>query len=536
MRTLYILLRTNFKSLVGSFRKKSTTSIVLTSILVVFLGLFLIGTFAAIAGSTAYLLVKKGLGEYAIFLSILLGFIVSLMFGVVNSTRDARGNDTDMLLSMPIPKSSIVLSKLLGQYLLDVLCSLVMLVPTYLILCIKQNESGGLFGRGILFALLIPALPLFISLLVGSFVQYLKRTTKFGQVVSTIVFVLVWLVYMLIVPRMSSMAEEIDITPAESIVKMKKLLPVYWLTEAIYSGDLKCVILSLLITLIPLALAVWIHSRGLTGTDFKVDHSKKTRKYEAGSVRKATLLMEFRRYLSSSNYVMNTLTGTMILVVTTVVIVIKGPSALASLGSIEINGETIQLSDYLVGPIAATLVAAMVNFFGSITLTTPPSVSIEGKRIWISKTLPISTKYLLDAKIIVSVLIFQPISILCCIVMAIVLKTGFVSCLLMILLTCVFQLLCSLTGLLFGLIYVRLDWTNEAQVVKSGMAMFLTLVVNFVLTIPSIVMVVLAIISGSSTFICLLIAGLTAIYAGLGVGAYAIITHYGVRKFESLNG
>ena len=100
MRTLLILLRTNFLSLVGSYRKKGTVSVIAATVGLVVLGLFMIAMFAIIGGSTTFILVEKDLAEFAIFLSVGLSLVIALMFGVTNSTRDARGNDTDMLLSI----------------------------------------------------------------------------------------------------------------------------------------------------------------------------------------------------------------------------------------------------------------------------------------------------------------------------------------------------------------------------------------------------------------------------------------------------
>ena len=176
----------------------------------------------------------------------------------MNSTRDARSNDTDMLLSMPIPKSSIVISKLLGMYLLDVLCAMVMLIPTCIILCTTGGHSYALFGRGILIGFLVPALPLFISLLVSALISFLRKATKFGQIIATVLSMGVLFLYMYFVPRITSIAENIEITPEESLSKMKMFPPFYWITEAVYSGDILYMALTLAMTLIPLALAVYI--------------------------------------------------------------------------------------------------------------------------------------------------------------------------------------------------------------------------------------------------------------------------------------
>lgn len=536
MRTLFLLLRNEFRCIVNSINKKGKTPFIIAAVALGVSALLMIGMFAIMGGSTAYLLTKKGLGEYSIFVCLALSMVIALMFGVVNSTRDARSSDTDMLLAMPIPKSSIVISKLLGMYLLDVLCAAVLLVPSYLIVCIYGDGDGALVARGVLFALLVPALPLFLSLLVSALIGYLRKVTKFGQIVSTILTFAVVLLYMIVVPNLSSYSEKLDITPAEALSIMKKIPPFYWITEAIYSGDILCVILSLLITIIPMALAVYIHARGLNGTDFHADNSRKARSYKSASPRKAIFSMEFRRYFSSMNYIMNTLIGTLFLIALTVFIVIKGGPDILISEEITVNGEKVELMSKFTGLAWAAIWALLINAFSSITITTPPSVSMEGRRIWLNKSLPIATKDILLSKLLVSLAILQPVSIPCCIALSIVTNAGFLSCLLLIILTCLFHLLCSMVGLIFGLVFVRLDWTNEAQVIKKGFAVTLTMLVNFGFALLFAVGLVVALIIGSTSGYAVFLGGEIALLIGLCAGGYAIITHYGVEKYESLNG
>jgi hypothetical protein len=86
------------------------------------------------------------------------------------------------------------------------------------------------------------------------------------------------------------------------------------------------------------------------------------------------------------------------------------------------------------------------------------------------------------------------------------------------------------------LIYARLDWTNEAQVIKSGFAIVLTMIVNFVLGLIVTVPLGISFIIGKEA-ICYMILGATIMLLMiLCWSAYAIITHYGVRKYDSLNG
>jgi len=535
MRTLRILLRTNFLELVGSFRKKGKTSIIVAAVGLILVGLMLIGIFGIMGASTAFILVEKKLGEFAIYTSITLGFIVALMFGVTNSTRDAKGADTDMLLAMPIPRSHIVISKLLGMYLLDILCTLVLLLPSMLIVVLVGGEPASLLIRGLLFALLIPAIPLFISLCVSALISFLKRVTKFGQIFSTLISIAVMVLYMFVVPNITTFADSLKVTTSESVELMKKIPPLYWLTEAIYSGDLFCVAMTLLITLIPLGLAVYIHARSLSGTQMHADRSKKARVYRSSSVRKAALRMEFSRYFSSANYVMNTIFGVVFMLIITGVVVVKGIDGLSFFNDITIDGKGV-FTD--LEPIAWTAIwAIFMNFFATMTLTTPSSVSLEGKRIWISKTLPIATRDILNSKILVSLLIYAPFSIPCSIALGIRTGAGFVGTLLIVLLTSGFQMLTSLVGMIFGLIFAKLDWKNEAQVIKSGFAITLSLFVNMLLGLLTAACSVAAIIFKSYTTVALsCLLGELVFILGLSIGAYAIITHYGVRKYESLNG
>ena len=539
MRTLGLLIRTNFLELVGSYNKKGKNNVIVATIVLIFVALFMIGLFGIIGGSTAFILQEKGLSQMAVFISISMGTIIALMFGVANSTRDAKGADTDMLLAMPIPKSHIVISKLLGMYLLDSLCSLVLMLPTLLIIVLVGGMSGTILIRGLIFALLIPAIPLFISLVVSAIITFLKRRTKFGQIFSTIVSLAVMALYMFVVPNLTNYAENLNISPAESVSSMKKIPPLYWLSEAIYSGNWKYLVLSLAITLIPLMLAICIHARSLNGIEMHVDNSKKALKYKSSSVGKATFKMEFTRYFSSSNYVMNTIFGTAFLVILTGIVFFKGLDGLSFLKNITIVGDNGQELDIVhkLAPISWSVIWVLfINAFGMITYTTPPSVSVEGKRIWISKTLPIATKKLLDAKILVSLLIYQPISIICSILLGITSKSGFLGTLFIVLITSAFQLLTSMVGLIFGLIFAKLDWKNEAQVIKSGWGVTMGMLTNCGIGLVTAIPLVVALLIGNTTITISIFVGLLALILGLCVGAYAIITHYGVRKYESLNG
>ena len=69
MRTLGLLIRTNFLELVGSYNRKGKSSVIVATVTLIFVALFMIGLFAIIGGSTAFILQEKGLSQMAIFIS-----------------------------------------------------------------------------------------------------------------------------------------------------------------------------------------------------------------------------------------------------------------------------------------------------------------------------------------------------------------------------------------------------------------------------------------------------------------------------------
>ena len=68
------------------------------------------------------------------------------------------------------------------------------------------------------------------------------------------------------------------------------------------------------------------------------------------------------------------------------------------------------------------------------------------------------------------------------------------------------------------------------------MALVLTMVVNMILALVFGIGLVVSVIIGKDPVYFAVLGGEIVLLLGLCAGAYAIITHYGVRKYESLNG
>ena len=113
-------------------KKRSTGSTVMLIIMYIFIMVFFLGaifTFLAVTLCGSFVSAGMGWLYFALFglLAILLG-----AFGSVFNTYSGLylSKDNDLLLSMPIPVRYIMISRLLGVYLMGLMYSGVVIVPS----------------------------------------------------------------------------------------------------------------------------------------------------------------------------------------------------------------------------------------------------------------------------------------------------------------------------------------------------------------------------------------------------------------------
>lgn len=107
------------------------------------------------------------------------------------------------------------------------------------------------------------------------------------------------------------------------------------------------------------------------------------------------------------------------------------------------------------------LAAAVVSMLSSTNIISAPSVSLEGKSLWIVKSMPVDVSKALLAKAYVHMAICIPPVVVCSAVLAVVLRASVVSAVLLVLLPAVLTALFALLGVAINLKLPKLDWVNE---------------------------------------------------------------------------
>ncbi|MBQ3901794.1 MAG: hypothetical protein II745_00280, partial [Lachnospiraceae bacterium] len=172
-------------------------------------------------------------------------------------------------------------------------------------------------------------------------------------------------------------------------------------------------------------------------------------------------------------------------------------------------------------------------------IMTASSVSLEGSSLWILKTLPVSSKSILKAKLKLQLSVYILPLLFISFVMVYVFRPSILDAVLLFVLILLCEVFIAEVGLIENLKRPRFDWKNEAIVIKQsaavGFSMLISGVVPVAIFVPYVVFMSglfnggLVIITGSVYFIIAI-----AIYLVLDILLYYWIMTKGVRKFDEM--
>lgn len=194
---------------------------------------------------------------------------------------------------------------------------------------------------------------------------------------------------------------------------------------------------------------------------YREKHEK--RKSEFG----ALLTKEFKRFTSSPNYMLNCGLGTIFLPIVGVAALIKGQTVLQTISRF-FAGEEVEGYIVVIVITAVCLVAAMNDMV-------VPSVSLEGKNLWILQSLPVKPWNILRAKLGVQLLLTGLPVLFCEICLAVCLHIDIVKTLFILVIPIVFTGMMTVFGLFLGINMPNLTWTNELAPIKQSLGVVISM-------------------------------------------------------------
>lgn len=381
-----------FRAYLYDAKKNRARSKAATVGYIVFFVLLMVGVIGGMF-TTLSLTMCRSMAEAGMswFYFAIMGLMAILLgaFGSVFTTYSSLylPKDNDQMLSLPIPVNTLIAARLLGVYLMGLMYSGVVVLPAIIVYWATVSAAPLHLLAGVLFLLLISLFVMAISCLLGWVVAKVSLKLKnksFVTVVLSLVFF--GLYYYFFSFKANSLLTELLQNIALYGDKVRSsAYPVYLFGQAGAGDPLSMLLLTAAIAVL-FGLTWLLLSRSFLSIATASGHVGR-KVYRAKAVRcrsisSALLDRELRRFTSSANYMLNCGFGTLFLVLASGFLLWQGRELL----------ELVSQSFPERSGAMPVLLAFVLCLLSAMNDTTAPSVSLEGKQLWLAQSLPVSPR------------------------------------------------------------------------------------------------------------------------------------------------
>ena len=454
----------------GRSRKKAATG---TGAIIVIAGLGLY-----LSGFYSYMLMQVLAPSHMEVLVFIFMGMVALAGGLLFTTFAVKGvvfggKDNDLLLSMPVPSTLLMASRVTAIYLENLLFSAFVLLPAGVV-CTMMTQNG--VGHSLQFwvrlaiaALVLPLLDTALSVLLGALMAFLAAKVSKGALGQNIVTGLFLVVVFYFSFNVNKMIGALAANAAGIKDSLNWAAPLLWMGEGIM-GDWGLLLAFAACCVISFALVVFglgrVYRQAVTAFAARAAQSNyKLSTQSASSQKKALFRKEAQRFFGTPMYFWNAGLGLILLLAAGVASLILRDKLLVYLG---MAGESIPL---------LPMAAAVICFCLCTCPIAAPSVSLEGKYLWILRETPMSDHTLLWVKVGFQLLLTLPCTVIAGLCLSIALGFQLWQGTALLIATLLFAVGHAMFGMLMGLTFPKLDAVNETVVIKQSLATTLAMFV-----------------------------------------------------------
>lgn len=520
MKSYLILLKMNLRSffsgIAGGIRKENG-KIDIAKIIILICAVLGIGVsaFMLIWGETLLYKALAVLGHETLLigLAVLLSMVSTLIFGIFHTLASLYfSRDTVGMAHLPVSARAIMAAKWTEIYIPEIMFSACFTLPLLIMYGIGHHMGVLYYTRALLIVLATPLFPLAVSLLLASLLGRITSFTRRKEVWVTIGTILMLVVVLggefLLLPQIPDDAGTGFFV--QLLLSKQKLIntifgavpPILWAIKAA-EGSWAYTMLYALSGAAAIAILLYVLGGGYLNVclrhgehatrEKRVNRGKGNREaqYGARSPFMAIYHREMNEVLKVPVYLLNGCLGTLMLP-------IMFGSMYASISAAAEEGENIRaMLMELIGAVSGLDLMLIIGGLLSITCWINPiiatAISREGKRLQVSRMIPVPAKTIINAKLAVGMTILTlGVVLMAGVITAIIgisrvlyVLGGVVIALLMCYAT-------SAVSLAVDALYPMLNWKSENHVMKQNMnqiiGMFLCMLMIALAAVPPFLM------------------------------------------------
>ena len=428
--------------------------------------------FWLIAESLCLPLVSAGMGwvYFAFIGTLATGFgIIGGVFTAKTKLYEAK--DNDLLFAMPIPAWMILLVRMAGLYAFTLLFEGLVFLPA----AVQYFIVAGVSFAGVLSCLVIllvmPLLALAICSLLGFVLAWVSAKLPFKNLFTLIGVTVFMIVYMMLYSKMNEYLAFILANGEAVGAVMKTALYPFSQLGLAAEGN----VLSLFLFVLMFGGAFALVYLFLFKTYFRVATMKrgerkakyKPNESRISSPQAALFKKEFLQFIKNPMYMLNASMGTLIALICGIMMAIYGDF-------FGMDKETISAIPALKENIGL-IVAAIVCFMASSNTITACAVSLEGERIWLPQSLPVSEWTVLKAKLYLHFVMTATPSALFGLAAAFCVNLSWGWTVAVVAVAVISSALFAAMGLVINLKFPSLRWTNEIAAIKQSVSVLIAM-------------------------------------------------------------
>ncbi len=532
MNSVFYLIKANIINSWGinkALKSKSGAEKVKTALL----GLLIVYAFCMLAFSMIMLFYPLGkvLKELN-SLELLIGssILSTTLFSLFMSIYKVPGylfsfRDFDLLMSLPVKPSAVLASKMIFVYLSNLAISVLIGIPSLVIYGINTHGGFMYYVFVVVITLFVPLIPISIGAVLAYILGRISskfKSTNALMLIGTFVIIIACMILPNMIRGINQEQVQNAIPAVSGVIKVLFWTNLY--IKALSNTNILYLAAFLLVSVAVFGAFLFIFSRG-----FKTINSKMSEKYKASNykvtrlkasgVMKALYMKELRFYLSSYIYVTNTAVGVIMMLVFSVAVAFFGRDKVAKMLELPMAGSYI-----------APVIALVFAFCISFTCVTAPSISLEGKGLWIIKSLPLKVENILWSKILLNLTLTVPAVLINILIVEFTFKMSAQTVIVLFLLSLLYCIITPIIGILVNLYFPKLEWTSQVAVVKQSASILVTMLTS-VITVGVPVLLFMIIKPSDTNLFMEIVCVALAVLAFILIKALSTV---GVKKFKEL--
>ena len=445
--------------------------------------------------------------------------------------------DDQLLLSLPITRRTVLFIRVFKFYVFELMFNSLFLLPIMLAyIRWDSTVDWTYFLTSLVMLLLLPIIPIVLSLIVGTITSSLSSHFKYKNAVQ-IILSMSLILGILVASYSMDNALNYLIAHATSIndLLIKIYYPAGLYAKLVTAFNITDLFVFIAINILIFTIAIVILSKFYFKINTRVKSVTTTKKVKldaltikAKSPTFSLIKKELNTFFKTPVFIINAGFALVLFMLAVIVLPLKFNLVLPILT----DPAGINLSKDLITNNMSILIFALLSIAAYMTSITNSVISLEGKNINILKSLPIKTKTILMSKIYSSLVITTPVLLIGNLILFISFKISLLESLLLIILSILIPLVSHFVGLLVNLKYPKLDYENSTEVVKQSTSSFVAVMLGMVFLIITIVIITNIIGKISSTLI-LVVA--TFIYVIIDAILYIYLVNKGTKEFNCLS-